>query len=690
MIIQYKYIFNLFQIINYWTKEIGMPGKWTFLLVFIITLVTLVTSLCTFPKVMYKTTFHWRIMSPDRNLGIGNDMRTITFSNHSMVVKYIEVSSNTDKIMYQVNYTCSKAYENSLYFIQKQAESQTIQYMCIQFHVRSPNVVQLSFGELKNSIYNSMCEYEQLDLQDAPLVYYYASWVFWRDNYNEGYMTCPLEGAYIVDKWHHQGVNRTTNDCMNILHPLVLSNECDKGEGMQFISSVECEWPSHLLSQQPYFCIASWDHEVYTYMVVVQTYTDNIMPCFRYPQGVGAKMRALMFLDGICDSSDVLATSEEYVQFDLTKHTTPTLCSDGLPLCTAASIDCNLEQFAICRDTCASCQSGNVTQTIALPKYIQGKWLKDTYLTSKEEIEIGTTEIFIPSLGRYKVMAESSCTRDSLAEFSWASKEYILSLVIDNGCFPRVTRIQFFTQGDGVLSYRMSLSQIVKFKAENTFLKGWKPALVNTWADMCRFLDYKEHNPVSNGRFKPIKEGWFNLVMLESAKIEIRVPTPCNYPFMNYHFNVLLQAGPACEGTMTAPSRYQMKLNIDVCHNSQNTTDYIMRNAITRHLCLARLYDQKENIFIITKQVVNDNSILDSMDFVCWLFQPGHKHVYLLPISSCDSNTMALIIQQRIIPIAIFTYTSNPEVLSNDARCHFIDIYLVYFLLFCIVQQCIW
>ncbi len=120
------------------------------------------------------------------------------------------------------------------------------------------------------------CDEEQLILDEAPLVYYYLKTDYWkepRNNQGKDYVPCPLEGGYIM-KWRDRSGKLACND---VLTTMKLENECSPGEGLVFNGlDSKCNMPHRKLKKN-YFCLASWQENQFTFMVI---YNQVFIPIF--------------------------------------------------------------------------------------------------------------------------------------------------------------------------------------------------------------------------------------------------------------------------------------------------------------------------------------------------------------------------------------------------------------------------
>ena len=168
---------------------------------------------------------------------------------------------------------------NDTYVVQKNMEGYNAQYACLQFVPRDTNVIQWRMSSWQHHQSEVTCNQDDLVLNEAPLVYYYLRSDYWKEPRNKGkdYTPCPLEGGYIM-KWLDSSGKFP---CDQVLSTLKLENECSPGEGLLFNGLGNgCELPHNKLKKK-YFCLASWQEEGYTYMLLHNSVSVKCSTCNR-------------------------------------------------------------------------------------------------------------------------------------------------------------------------------------------------------------------------------------------------------------------------------------------------------------------------------------------------------------------------------------------------------------------------
>ncbi len=166
---------------------------------------------------------------------------------------------------------CKSIASNETYVVQKDMQGYSAQFTCLQFVPRDINVVQWRMSSWQHYQGDVTCEEDDLQLDEAPLVYYYLRSDYWTERRNKGrdYMPCPLEGGYIMSWKDKTG----RFPCGDVLTTMKLENECSPGEGLIFNGLGPpngCALPHEKLKEK-YFCLGSWQEEDDTFLLLHST-----------------------------------------------------------------------------------------------------------------------------------------------------------------------------------------------------------------------------------------------------------------------------------------------------------------------------------------------------------------------------------------------------------------------------------
>ena len=654
---------------------------------------------CQFPDYMYNTKEPWRILSPEQGFHIQHTDRVITFNDNEIQVQYM-----TNQIC-QFTYLlkCFKNMENNTYLVQQQVQGLPPKYACLQFMQRDINVVQWKWSGWERYQHDIKCDerYITLELQDAPLVYYNHRPGYWQEHRNLDfrYRACPLDGGYIMTWMDNSG--RTA--CTDVLDTVKLENECTKGEGLVINGlGSKCKLPHKDLKER-YYCLSSWSHGIYTFMVLIDPNDEFHMPCMRYQTLHHQSFIAHIYMDGICDTSSDNHKSSDVLTLYLQRHRVPNICTDESPLCeNLARNRCDIITTKICRGTCDACPPNmdQLWDVFAFPQEYQGKWLKQSAQLGKETIMIEGRKFIVPSLGTFYSFGESGCMEGKYKRpthgLGEQVKEYVLLSFTNNGCSPRVSSLMISKHTNTLLRYRLSPAASVRvFVNQNYYINGEIRQHLGYWGYMCKFADYR-YEPMPVGTlFRPSPVGWLNMIKTDDHLIL----KPCLFPISGQQFSVTFSDselnifGRSCSGyTQTAAFsvRKTIDLNIQGCIAPNGSTiEHNIQNKQVFH-CLAQFGDYNNAIDVGNQLLITNNpqQELSDQEFLCWIFTVRPEVLYWYPISHCNTlgaSELKLLVQQSK-PIAKFTFEPSTYVVIGAADSVVCSLWQqTVFLLFCVV-----
>ena len=602
--------------------------------------VTLVTSTdppCRYPSDMYDVTYNWRIMSPDYDLSLQHYRRKVTFDGPDMRVDYITDMYQLQRSGRRITYTCEAMLPGNKFIAMVTEKGNTERFTCIQFLMRSRNVVQWKMGAFYGWMSRDLCD--NLFIVDSPLVYFDdGKYGFWSEKRNQdsSYHPCPLEGGYIISQWYNEsGKGKCRRDHLAPIS-IKLENECESGEGLSIIGGhINC--PT-VYEGHPLFCLASWKDDHYTYMIIHREHMDFTLPCIRYPTDHGNRFTAFLFIDGVCDSTDDIQHSRKYRRLELDRHVTSggdichddgDACEEFLPPLTG----CEGSWASFCRYTCRLCRFKRPWTNVTIPTVYQGHWFKDTYSQGHEILHIDEHFIRIPSLGSYRIFGESRCVdRGQTRGMGHRVREFVFIQVFHNGCSPRMTFVQVTRRSPTVISIRLSLPQTVDWQIFRKQIDSQTP----DFGILACSSGQKYRKPSVNIKetFRPLPYGWFNLVSEDSVAQTV----PCAELTFN-RVTLILSPGAACTGDVIKLADDSFQIDVDVCSSEDISFQFMAFQ------CLAvfkestgRKKESRLMQFMVTRSPKTPSSIMNDT-YICWAFsliEPGL--VYWFRASDCDGN----------------------------------------------------
>ena len=655
-------------------------------LVVLLTVLTCASQDCMFPKEMYGTLRHWRILSRDPDVGVSHILREVAFEvTDSFSVRYLDQYGQEGIVATEIA-TCLQALGENTYLIQRDLEG-NVSYSCLQFVVRTPNVIQWRRSASSQERNPELCAQELLQLQDAPLLYYRTAG-FWREDRNRGqsYTPCPLEGGYVLD-WRHPHTGDPL--CEDDVPPLKLESECERGEGIRFHvahSRDNCQGRDYEVINAPYTCLASWTHKGDLYTVLVRPHDDlRYLLCLRVPEQRPEKFQGYLFLDSVCDSTDDFSHTTDYRLLTFRRHPVAGLCDDETPACDKfEDEDCDFPEAEVCRRACTVCEPGDIGQTgVEFPESFRGEWLKHTTRLGEEVIRIQERSFSIPSMSTYHILAECTDQRRISSAHRGNSYEYIMLSTYTNGCSPRMNTLLVAERDEAVLSFRLGPSQLATLGLGINDDLSWQ--VDNTlWGHKCRDMEYRADPDPLYDTYRPYQDGWFNLIDAGEYASTVDCEIPFNESLREVTFTT--PSGVSCTGRIKDVFPASLRLDVDSCTYSVNldtSSEHVsLAGQSFTFSCLTRFHSDPtalsphERLFVVTK--AHQDVSPTGHSHQCWLFMPERHMVYLMRASDCDVNTEHHVEASFKEPVAMLAFYEN--VAMGMSQCPFLHTFLSLFL----------
>lgn len=486
-------------------------------------------------------------------------------------------------------------------------------YTCVQFLLRSLNVLQVKEAPLDEWPNTKLCEDSVMNVNPWPFIT--------KAGLFENYIECPLTGGYnmkIYDKMTKQGV------CDAFNGETRLESECMDGEGLYFrFRHANCV-PDGLRmhKDQRVYCIAKWEEGDNTFAILQHDKADHRW-CLRYRTNPGKAFIAYLFHDVYCNMEAFPKATNEYLQLEL-KRDMPRplshLCMDDYEACDMWSNPCrhagSLPALS-CPRTCGLCGDSRPA-TCTLPGKIHGKWV-DTSDSEKDIISV--SDMFVNVEG----FSEMQCIKwNDFSNEDPNFSEHMLVSTFENGCRPRYQCAQFQKKTPSILRFKLSQSQIWPF--EDT---------IGSWID-CRSFRFRDDDRPLEDRFR---SKHFKTLISMTDRIYIN----CKL-IKSRDFVVTFKNGDKCNGTLTQEelsSRNKMKMHLDSCLGQAPDQEFA---------CL----DSATHGYYGDQMIVTESLDLSSK-LRCWLFpaSPGDTF-YLMPASQCNEGTLDKITAGQVRPLATF------------------------------------
>ena len=551
-----------------------------------------------------------------------------------MVIYYIPDTGTAHAVVYG----CDDAFPHNKYMATIHETGQETRYTCIQFLLRSRNAVQLKMASPQNVQSPALCADVYMTLLNAPLVYFssYGNWALERLPLNS-YSPCPLDGGYILREWFDEQ-GHAAFEADRLMPPVKLENECEKGEGIQFVcdkNKAKCRLPHPSLHKKNNFCLADWMDDKYTYMIVYNADDDHVIPCIRYPTKHGDGFTLHIFLDGVCDATETVTQSRSYRRLSLLRHP-ESYCGDRTQSCeTIDRSRCASGLADHCRHTCNVCAQSNVMwSSLRTDPQFRGSWVKDTYNQGYENILIDSEYMSIPSLGRYRLYEkhwykpdQEDLEREPVTSYAtWVPKklrkEYLMVQTFQNGCSPRVSLLNIAKRSDTVLSLRISQPAVIQHFGQT------QQALEEM--DKSVSLKRKPRGNVYE-MYRNWPGNWFNIARLDETPRTVA----CQFDYDS--FRITMRDGRICEGSITRLTSYKLEMSFRSCNTSLSSN--MDTPAPTTFECLAVYIGEFGKRYMITRIMGGLHNLVNHRH-ICWAFSAKrYNTIQWMRVSDCDVST---------------------------------------------------
>ena len=488
-------------------------------------------------------------------------------------------------------------------------------YTCMQFLLRSLNVLQVKESPLHDWPHTTLCEDDVMKVDPWPYITDAALF--------ENYVECPLSGGYnmkIYDKARKEGV------CDAFDGETRLESECMKGEGMFFRFRHATCVPDGLRmhKNQRVYCIAKWSEGDNTYAILKHDKADHKW-CLRYRTNPGRAFVAYLFQDVLCNMEPFPKSTTEYLQLELIRDTPrplSKLCMDDYEACEMWSNPCrhagSLPALS-CPRTCGLCGDSRPA-VCTLPRKIHGKWV-DTSESGKDIVTITDMFVHVDRFAEMQCIKWNEFSNDD-PDFS----EHMLVSTFEDGCRPRYQCVQFEKRTPSILRFKLSQSQIWPFEGT-----------IGSWID-CGSFRFRDDN-------MPLMDKYRSKHFKTLISMTDRIYVSCKL-MKSREFVVTFDNGEKCNGTLTQDelsSKNKMKMHLERCLGQAPDQEFACLDTSTH----GRGY--------YGDQMIVTESLDLSSKLRCWLFRanPGDTF-YLLPASQCNEGSSDKISAGQLQPLATF------------------------------------
>ncbi|GFN91487.1 hypothetical protein PoB_001799300 [Plakobranchus ocellatus] len=370
----------------------------------------------------------------------------------------------TDRQMVH-NRTCISEEGRHTYRVIHYGPDSTHRFTCMKFEKRSNNVVQVYEGPLSNTNDPDLCDPKGLRLEEWP----------WTASWKKEHQSCPVSGGFSF-----RTIRRLTNEdlCDEEWRKSTLEVECMKEDGMEFItpSFSNCNPFIKHGDVKRLACWAGWEYGDFIFIIASDP-LGQPRYCLRFPKVQKGEFSVMVYFSVICPTEDDGKAPSGIEYYELIMHRKdPYKCEDeDVEKCKELIItpdQCAKDKKYAqhCPLTCRRCPIGTIqdlnTRRCQFPPTVQGTW---NYYTDRHyraaSVEVTLEEAKFSHLSSFQCLAKDK-----------EERKFKLASILENGCSPRFTCMEFKRRNNNVLQYRISPSDRVELPMD----------------DLCNFRDDSE------------------------------------------------------------------------------------------------------------------------------------------------------------------------------------------------------
>ncbi len=581
---------------------------------------------CDFPEFMQTTnnTREWfgRITNQNNDFTLN-----IRVESNKMMVE-----SKDDALVKPYEWVCLHKYGDKYLVAHEEAGQRTPKYVCTQFLLRGQHVVQFKTSLVSDDMDQTLCNDEQLHLDDW-LVVDRGKVVMDQD-------ACSLQGGFslrIFDKVRNEGV------CSGYEDNTRMESECLEGEGINFYFRQQRCVPDSLMmyKRQHAVCLTSWSDGLLSFMLMKHSRDDH-MWIVRYPTNAPDSFIAYMFLDLVADTNRRISRTHNYLRLDTVRdppRPVTSLCVDDSEGCEYWTDVCNPGhgRTLSCPRRCELCNSTRPAMCSFANRW-RGHWQDGTHVGNLAlSVDTGNFTLYGDTNEVFHCIRWDSPLSQSSERFT--TTEMVVS-EFNNGCRPRYSCAQFRQDNTSpVLFLRLSQSQLWPFTSTVQ-----EPVDCSGFEYGSEYWDYS--NKFRSKHFKML----YSRTKGRSTSVRCTIPNGFETSFVASFRN-----GQQCNCSLSEThSGTTLSLNISACPSSP------LHDAYT---CV-----ESSNLFSSKETMVITKTSTAATELNCWIFsRHPQKSVSILEAGHCNENVRRRLRKDRLTPLAVL---AQPRRLGQPGRSH--------------------
>ncbi len=473
-------------------------------------------------------------------------------------------------------------------------------FKCIQYVKRSDHVVQILESESSSTRDNSLCDDDNLILNDWPLV-----WASIPDEYQ----TCGFSGGFEILDIHIP--SRDQHFCEGLSLPPRIESECQFGEGItlnfrypQCVSDVNMP-----IFEVKFQCLGSWIASGYRFTVI--TDGASFLPglwLMRFPEVITDDFYIDFVKDIVADRAANVSQTTEYLRWRLVRKVYPSLCEDESSDCS----NCDEDGGFYCQKTCEICDRVAAQQRCSFDRTLRGEWVESSW-SGTRTTRLSSSLLYPPGLSPFECFVIGG--EDSLDWLEVTGRQTLVSLH-KNGCRPRYACVAINSINPVVIQYRLSQSIV------------WPHSQTPQAEDICDYNQFQDDSAPLGSTYRSQYEKY--LVRRTSPTNRRLEACDLNH---NLVFTVVLNNHDqdTCVGTLKQCPRenHTLVLHAPGCRAWK---------AVQTLNCLSSTVEMQERFLLL-----QDPAQLDNIFCLASSTEPNHHNMFFLHASDCHVNVLVTI-----------------------------------------------
>lgn len=491
-------------------------------------------------------------------------------------------------------------------------------YLCMQFILRSDNIMQIKSSQRSDIPSNSLCSDDNLVMDNWPL--------FSTSLRSAKPIQCPFSGGY------NMRIKSNGRElCPDKMLSPRIESECETGDGIKFDfkhpACIHQNLKMKLIHRAD--CMATWTVKGYNFVILRPNSNRFQALCLRIKKPLNNIKHAYLFMDLVCDPGNTHGQPEEtsnYLSIEFERKYIHSVCEDEFEGCSDDRF-CRTEMRENCRLSCGTCQPD--VKLCAFPEHLRRVWTLYGGSKSVRNVSITTYEIGFPDVGRFQCL------------FNDVSSKHrsILLHTFENGCYPKFTCMETYFSSESVRQFRLS-----------TRINWPMFPLAKVRNLACKMAMFRKKIRIGED-MEYVKIPKITVVDSSYTK---SVNCKLSHEFRNHVNGLYFREGNKCDGCVYYDNKVQSQSFEIRPIQCPNTTGFI------EYICLASFKFDNETTAVVTGTRVSYASKITQ--FLCWVFtgSGSMRKIVVFNAADCNDVKLKLALAEEFVPRSMFDVVEKP------------------------------